>query len=192
MIEGYPVKPLSGGSPLNGLYHQLASSSSWACEAKLDGVRAYWDGTELWSRTGNRLPRVDDLKALLPDLEQGYGFDGELVKGTYWIFDFKAPLRSGMSDMGYFDRRQVLTRMFTPDPQRDSAIPVDLRLPAWRLREPVVAERVRLMPQVTWDDVERLDLEGVVFKRVTSKYTLAHRPGTKNADWIKFRKEDKA
>jgi len=120
-------------------------------------VRAYWDGAELWSRTGLRLPRCDDIRAALP---RGIAFDGEVVRGTYWVFDL--PNCAGI----YTERR--------------SALVCTLAL--------VRGARVRLTPHVTWEDVERLGLEGVVFKRKKSRYPpLAHRPGVQTPAWVKFR-----
>jgi ATP-dependent DNA ligase len=159
----FPVKPTSGGRPLSSFYHQLARDPKWVQEAKLDGVRGWWDGEELWSRTGNRLPRVERVKALLP---RGVPLDGEIVHGAagpvYWLFDLPS-----MADAPYTERRAALEALHAG-------------------RAHAFGNIVRLAPYVTWDDVERLDLEGVVFKRTASRYRTAHRPGVKTPDWVKF------
>jgi ATP-dependent DNA ligase len=168
----YPVKPMRGGTPLNGLYRRLASSPEWVCEAKLDGVRAFWDGEELWSRTGNKLPRCEEVKKHLPRSLQ---LDGELVYGKdneptrYWVFDFAGPKGFDRLAAFYTDRRAVIADLL-------------------KALSPACGDVVKLTPYVTWDDVERLGLEGVVFKRKDSLYEMAHRPGVKVPYWVKFRR----
>ena len=48
--------------------------TGWLMSEKLDGVRAYWDGQQLYSRQGNRLAAPDWFTAKLPKFE----LDGEL------------------------------------------------------------------------------------------------------------------
>lgn len=163
-MNAYPVKPTSGGQPLNGLYRQLASSPDWVQEAKLDGVRAYWDGFDLWSRTGNKLPRCEEVKAVLP---RGIPFDGEIVYGlegpVFWLFDMPG-LPEGQA---YTQRRATLEHIYKGFHDKTKLC-------------------IKLTPYVTWDDVERLSLEGVVFKKRDSRYEMAHRAGVKTASWVKF------
>ena len=48
--------------------------AGWLMSEKLDGVRAYWDGHQLYSRQGNRLAAPDWFTSKLPAFE----LDGEL------------------------------------------------------------------------------------------------------------------
>ncbi|WP_246481055.1 DNA ligase [Motiliproteus sediminis] len=89
----------------NRYHHGINVSDYWVSE-KLDGVRAYWDGTQLLSRSGNRLAAPDWFIAGFP----GTALDGELWAGrqqfervlsainsvgndeawrhiSYWVFD---------------------------------------------------------------------------------------------------------
>ena len=54
--------------------------TNWDLSQKMDGVRAYWDGAELWTRGGNRIeiPAVwrAELPALTLDCELYHGLDG--------------------------------------------------------------------------------------------------------------------
>lgn len=102
--------------------------TGWLMSEKLDGVRAYWDGTNFISRQGNIFPAPDWFKAGLPNVV----LDGELWMGrrmfqktisvvktgdfgerwknvTYVIFD--APECKGVFEerLAYLGRWQELT-----------------------------------------------------------------------------------
>ena len=51
--------------------------SGWYASEKLDGCRAYWDGSKLWTRQGNeiQLPRITSK------LPKGVHLDGEIWAG---------------------------------------------------------------------------------------------------------------
>jgi len=51
--------------------------TGWWMSEKLDGIRAYWDGCNMWSRTGKLLYVPQELLNLLPKDE----LDGELYAG---------------------------------------------------------------------------------------------------------------
>lgn len=48
--------------------------TGWLMSEKLDGVRCYWNGTNMYSRAGNPFYAPDDFKAKLPKM----ALDGEL------------------------------------------------------------------------------------------------------------------
>ncbi len=52
--------------------------SGWWMQEKLDGIRAIWDGAELWTREGHRIDAPAWWTAALPD---GTALDGELWAG---------------------------------------------------------------------------------------------------------------
>ena len=51
--------------------------TGWWISEKLDGCRAYWDGTAMWTRNGNEVRIPDAWHAWLPAIE----LDGELYAG---------------------------------------------------------------------------------------------------------------
>lgn len=55
----------------------VSDPSGWWLNEKLDGVRAFWDGKQFWSRLGNRFHAPDWFVAGLPDVP----LDGELWLG---------------------------------------------------------------------------------------------------------------
>jgi len=58
-------------------YRPEMQIDGWLMSEKLDGVRAYWDGSQLLSRQGNRFHAPDWFRAQLPPFE----LDGELWIG---------------------------------------------------------------------------------------------------------------
>lgn len=50
----------------------------WWMSEKLDGCRAYWDGANLWTRSGERIAAPDWFTARLP---KGVQLDGEIWAG---------------------------------------------------------------------------------------------------------------
>src|SRR5206468_10999995 len=58
-------------------WDNVLDPTGWWLSEKLDGVRAYWDGKQLWSRLGNVLHAPDWFVAGLPDVP----LDGELWLG---------------------------------------------------------------------------------------------------------------
>lgn len=166
MIPFYPVKPIRGGRPLDGLYKQLAADPEWTCQAKLNGQRALWDGHTLWSRDGNGM-HVPRVTARLIKCANLITLDGE-VTGTgehavYHVFDLpdvNIALSNRIALMHRFEREEALSGV------------------------------VRLCPlNVTWDEVECAGWEGVVFKKLSSPYPKADRPDVETPRWVKYRKE---
>jgi DNA ligase 1 len=49
--------------------------TGWLISEKLDGVRCFWDGSEMWTRTGKPFYPPRWFKDLLP---KDLGLDGEL------------------------------------------------------------------------------------------------------------------
>jgi len=52
--------------------------ANWLITEKLDGVRAYWDGSQLWTRSGNLINAPAEFIAALP---QRIALDGEIWAG---------------------------------------------------------------------------------------------------------------
>lgn len=50
----------------------------WLASEKLDGCRAYWDGSRLWTRGGHQIPAPSSF---LRDLPVGFALDGEIYAG---------------------------------------------------------------------------------------------------------------
>lgn len=152
------IKPIKGGPPNQSLYQSLASSPDWLCQAKLNGKRALWDGHTLWSRQGNVIE--GEVEEALKGISTM--FDGEWVRGVYYIFDLPD------SPHPLSDRVQGIESI------------VDL----------IDSPYVRMCPIVQdWTEVRKNEWEGVVFKRKSSRYRRAHVANSETSDWVKFRAE---
>lgn len=155
---------------MDDLYLRLAEDPKWVCQAKLDGRRALWDGSRLWSRQGNPLDLCEPLVSLLRTHSGGVELDGEYVTVTgtgrreacFWVFD----------------------------------IPTYHKMPLegrWELLELTLAPMmgsgyVELCPsEVSWEDVAEHEWEGVVFKKRDSRYKRGISPGKTVGSWIKYR-----
>jgi DNA ligase-1 len=49
-------------------------ANGWWLTEKFDGMRLFWDGTDFFTRQGNKIPVPDSLKIQLPKI----ALDGEL------------------------------------------------------------------------------------------------------------------
>lgn len=170
-----PVKPIRGGRPMDALYERLAADPLWVTQAKLDGQRGIWDpdaptsgnrGT-LWSRRDLPIysPAVLEVLNLVDDTIDGEYMSrkGHRGEGTYWCFDL--PDARGP----YSARWAKLVKLVR-----------SLNAPGL----------VNLCPSgVDWAGVEANGWEGVVFKRLSSKYTKSMSATTTTADWVKYRAE---
>lgn len=161
------VKPIPGGRPLSSFYRSLEADPQWVCQAKLDGQRALWDGSRLWSRRGNLL---DLCAPVLEELQQHA--PGVMLDGEY------------LTEVGTFRRRARFVAFDVPGPGS--------LIERWSLLSELVApmdpDLVEVCPHgVTWGDVEAQGWEGVVFKRTNSPYSRAMRPNKTTPAWIKFR-----
>ena len=160
-IPFVPVKPIRGGRPMDKLYNQLAADPAWVCQAKLNGKRAIWDGEYLWSRTGNRITPFQAGKALAALAIVPTCLDGELVKDVFYAFDLP-------DHEGPLHERWALLK---------TIIPYDF-------------EHFKICPSgVSWEDVSEHKWEGVVFKRLNSKYEKAMSEGKTTPAWVKYRAE---
>lgn len=85
-------------------FAETADPTGWWMSEKLDGVRAIWDGTSLWSRNGNRFHAPAEFLAALP---AGVCLDGELFLGrgkfqtTVGIVRRKNPTAADWSGMTF-------------------------------------------------------------------------------------------
>lgn len=176
---------------------------SWVYEFKWDGVRAIAvvdeGDTTLWSRNQKEMTTAyPELSGIAGELGEGRTvLDGEIVvldehhrpdfgllsrrihvgdphaaaalasefPATYFVFDLLMIGGVDATSLPWSERRRLLESL-------------DLDGPAWRVPPVFVGEG-----EVTFDAARRLDLEGVVAKRVDSVY----RPGQRSQSWRKVK-----
>lgn len=98
--------------------------AGWLASEKLDGVRAYWDGDTLWSRSGRPIPLPSHLRRQLPscpldgEIWAGYGRRGPALAAArgnwapgvrFMVFD-----RPGL-DLPWADRLAVAASLLRGD-----------------------------------------------------------------------------
>lgn len=158
-MEWYPLKPIPGGQPGKAFFSRLMKDPLWVCEAKLDGRRGIWDGKILWGRKGRFIPATSHVTSFLEGVP---ALDGEWFENAFWCFDL--PDHGGPFE----ERRQALEALVAQ----------------------IGCTHLHAMPRCTdWDAVRQNEWEGVVFKKLASKYKKALQHSKTTADWIKFRAE---
>jgi ATP-dependent DNA ligase len=162
------------------MFDRLARSPDWVAEAKLDGARVVavcgpdamgalgFDSlVQAMSRTGTPFMLPAGVSHALRRAKRALELDGEVYQGAYWVFDCGS---LGSADLDY--RRRIIEETV----------------------EEISSDVVRVMPRLgpdPWSEVESHDWEGCVFKRRSSPYRWADRPGATTDSWIKFRQESK-
>lgn len=62
---------------MHGFDYNREDVAGWLMSEKLNGCRAYWDGTQMWSRGGRVIDIPGEMRSLLP----AYALDGEIHAG---------------------------------------------------------------------------------------------------------------
>ena len=184
--------PIPVLEPMLATNRQLTDGQRWAIEPKLDGWRAlvYVDGgVRVRTRSGrNVTASLPELAGIAEQVPDGTVLDGELVAGGGTAGDFykvapsmaarrrRAPLAYVVFDvphlageptigLTYRDRRRLLELL-------------ELKGPAWCTVPSFDAEAAEVL-----EECARLRLEGLVAKRVESRYE----PGKRSANWRKMK-----
>jgi bifunctional non-homologous end joining protein LigD len=172
-----------------------ADGHRWAIEPKLDGWRVlvYVDGgVSVRTRSGRNVTgSLQELAGIAEQVPDGTVLDGELVAGGGRGIDFysvapsmaarrrRAPLAFACFDVphladepttsfAYRDRRRLLALL-------------ELSGPSWCTVPSFDAEAAEVL-----EECARLRLEGLVAKRVDSRYE----PGKRSRMWLKLKCED--
>lgn len=108
------LSPKPGLGPLMkaGRYQAGQPTEGFLVSEKLDGVRARWDGRQLWTRSGHRIAAPDDFTAGWPVLP----LDGELWAGRGQFLRSVAAVRAGADRDAWHGLHLMV--FDTPDPVR--------------------------------------------------------------------------
>ena len=170
-LTRFPGKPrrVYGGAALD----VLLGSGEWTCQAKLDGarrlVRIEGGRVKLWTRKGKRVYHAGLTEALSAWDGGDLWLDGEWYGGALYVFD-------------------------TPRCERDGSeppcAPLALRVAAVKsVVDALGSPLVRRMPTLDtlggYREALELGFEGVVYKRLDSRYPWAAQPGGLTNDWLK-------
>jgi bifunctional non-homologous end joining protein LigD len=175
------------------------TTAGWAFEPKFDGWRTVVyvdDAVRVTTRSGNDITAaVPELEPLVDVLPSGVVLDGELVAGQGRATDFYrlGPRLSARRPLAVALKRAETPLTFVafdvlwldgstvdlPWVQRRELLEgLALNHDSW-CTAPVLRGTIELLLEVCAEH----DLEGVVAKRMTSRY----RPGERSADWVKIK-----
>ncbi|WP_342669158.1 DNA ligase [Curvibacter gracilis] len=105
-------QPAPGPLMKAGRYQAGQPVDGFLVSEKLDGVRARWDGQQLWTRSGRRILAPADFTAGWPSLP----LDGELWAGRGQFLRAVAAVREGAGSEAWAGLRLMV--FDTPDPVR--------------------------------------------------------------------------
>ncbi len=165
----------------------------WLVEPKLDGLRAIWDGQQLYSRTGKPLTNPVDVLDCLARHFSHVQLDGELygkdwqktfsaVRTTshavvgqvcYWVFDLTVLGTENLCGQTLATRKDLLEEIFE---RFHTLMPVRL------LESALLDGSLVLVAQ----KMGERGFEGAMVKRLNSPYLA----GVRSGEWLKVKFED--
>lgn len=170
-------------------YAGILSEGGWFVEPKLDGLRAVWDGDDLYSRNGKKLYNPVDVILYLRQEFPNVSLDGELFakdwgsthsavrkhegsKGEvdYFVFDVTVIDKEEQVDKTWHERRALLSDLLRNC--GDSPIRTLTSIPLAGRNVKVVAKQY----------VSK-GFEGIILKRSEAVY----QPGKRSKDWLKVK-----
>lgn len=185
-----------GFEPMLATVGRRPEGDAWAYDAKLDGWRAIVhlgaSSVEVYSRPGRDISAaVPGLRSLADVVPVGSVLDGELVAGGGGASSFYglATLMATRPVRRATEVSFVAFDLLALDGRRTTAAPYRERR---RLLEELALSGPAWCTSRCWTDVclgdllaacEGLDVEGVVAKRLDSRY----RPGQRSRDWVKVK-----
>ena len=164
-----------------GRYQAGQPVDGFLVSEKLDGVRARWDGQQLWTRSGRRILAPADFTAGWPSLP----LDGELWAGRGQFLRAVAAVREGAGSEAWAGLRLMV--FDTPDPVRPFGGPdgrlalLQETLAAPRSSTPTGPTGLQALPQhpvsssadlQSWlDEVVAAGGEGLMLHRASNLYS---------------------
>jgi DNA ligase-1 len=162
---------------LANVWNSSIDPTGWWISEKYDGLRAYWDGQELWSRKGNPIHAPDYFLAEFP---RGIVLDGELWIGHGKFEETMSIVRSETPD----DRWNRVRYMVFDAPQARGLFEQRMRFLHATLSEG--NKFVRVVPQercqgvaqllAERDRVVRQGAEGLMLRKPESPYEAGRSP----------------
>jgi len=185
----YPCKPNT--LPLTSeLFDQLNNDPSWVAEVKRNGIRSEIysekDSKVLCTRNKtiveDKLPEIRRQIELLPS---GIILDGELISKRpknwekhFYLFDIIAYEGKYLVNLPLIQRREILEKVYEKYLQWEKKIEIS----KW-----VYTNKRELYYSSIGDELQ----EGIVIKRLNSKYLIGSNSCPQNPYWLKVKKVDK-
>jgi DNA ligase 1 len=168
------------------------NDDSLIVELKLDGFRCIWTKYEekvrIYTRHGNEITNMFS-ELIYIDIPSGTVLDGEIiVTDELGRPDFEAVMERFKSKKSNYQISFSVFDVIYHNNKKITHLPL---LERKEILETVILEDTPLLNKVKWivgngiqyfDLIKQLDLEGVVFKRINSKYSINKR----SHDWLKL------
>ena len=179
----YPCKP-NTLTPASPLFDELDRDIGWIAEVKKNGWRAMPTKDEdgkltIWTRHKTLIKdAVPELReALAGMMPTGTILDGEFlnnrtkgVKGKLYLFDILMLEGKPLLDLPLRERRQILEGVIKETP------------------DIILAQQVRIgKKQLYYQSIEGEENEGIVIKRLDSKYLASEKSCPQHPYWLKVK-----
>ena len=183
----YPCKP-NTLTPDSKLFDELDRDIGWIAEVKKNGWRALPTKDEkgnltIWTRHKTLIKdAVPELREALAEMmPKGTILDGEFinnrtkgVKGKLYLFDILMLEGRLLLDLPLRERRQILEGVVKETP------------------DIVLAQQVRVgKKQLYYQSIEGEENEGIVIKRLDSKYLASEKSCPQHPYWLKVKRVEK-
>ncbi|MGC2423193.1 MAG: RNA ligase family protein [Nitrospirota bacterium] len=183
----YPCKP-NTLTPDSKLFDELDRDIGWIAEVKKNGWRALPTKSEdgsltIWTRHKTLIKdAVPELREALANMmPNGTILDGEFinnrtkgVKGKLYLFDIIMLEGKSLIDMPLRERRKMLEGVVVEGPHIE------------------LAQQIRVgKKQLYYQSIEGEENEGIVIKRLDSKYLASEKSCPQNPYWLKVKRVEK-
>jgi len=175
-----PLSALAAPAPLMlaKVYQGYEQVSDYLVSEKLDGVRVYWSGQALFTRSGYRVNAPDWFVAPLP----GVPLDGELWAGRGRFAEVNGVIQSYQADDARWKQLTLMVFDAPADPERFARRYQNLQTlfsgvsASWLqlLEQREVSDQARL--QTLLQDVSQQGGEGLMLHRRTARYEVGRTP----------------
>lgn len=194
LMLGWPIWSMAQVSPpplmLASSWQPQWSPARWLVSEKLDGVRAWWDGQQLLTRSGQRIDIPASWYGILP---AGVVLDGELWGGRGTFDRVSALVRSTQQpDSAWLGVRFMVFDMPHPEAVLEQRLLwLSQRLADSNPEVIQVLEQRQVLSTVelhNWlDEVVKAGGEGLMLRRQGSRYQ-----GHRSQDWAKLKLREDA
>lgn len=171
----YPCKP-NPLSPESRFFAEIDRDISWAAEIKKDGWRCmvYRDKKiTLWTRHKTTIQKTLSFRDSLLSIPEQTILDGELLKNSLYLFDILMFRDRLLIELPLFERRKYLEEAIS------------------RISDPAIeiATQVRIgKVKLYYEAIEEKVNEGIVLKKLDSKYLASETRCLQNPFWLKVKK----
>lgn len=134
----------NGFEPMRlGTYQRDSNVDGWLASELLDGVRAYWDGKDLYTRLGTLIKVPSDFTAGFPP----YPLDGELYTKRKDYANISTIVMAKTPDPGWSGWAQITYNVFDAPKAQGGLLARLAKVNEWIEQNPKVKSRMKIIKQ---------------------------------------------